>query len=66
MTIIAKLADGTELHFPDGTDPSVIQGVVKKAMGGSSLGTLDAARANIFWACPSVIRRIVLSPSTIP
>ncbi len=29
MTIIAQLADGTELHFPDGTAPEVIQRTVK-------------------------------------
>jgi len=30
MTIEAELADGRILEFPDGTDPKVIQGVVKK------------------------------------
>jgi hypothetical protein len=28
--VIAKLADGTELHFPDGTSPDVVQRVVKQ------------------------------------
>lgn len=31
--VIAKLADGTELHFPEGTDPSVVQRVVKQHLG---------------------------------
>jgi hypothetical protein len=31
--VIAQLADGTELHFPEGTDPSVIQATVKKQIG---------------------------------
>src|ERR1017187_1656108 len=31
--IIAHAPDGAELHFPDGTDPSVIQGAVKKHLG---------------------------------
>ena len=29
MTIVAELADGTRMEFPDGTDPSVIERVVK-------------------------------------
>lgn len=31
--VIAKLADGTELHFPEGTDPNVVQRVVKQHLG---------------------------------
>ena len=31
--IVAHAPDGTELHFPDGTDPSVIQSTVKKHLG---------------------------------
>src|ERR1700678_245868 len=30
--IQAHLADGTVLHFPDGTDPSVIQGAVQNTL----------------------------------
>lgn len=30
--VIANLPDGTQLHFPEGTDPSVVQGVVKKRL----------------------------------
>ena len=30
MTIMAKLADGRVLNFPDGTDPLVIQATVKR------------------------------------
>lgn len=33
MTITAQLADGRTLEFPDGTDPQVIQGTVKKVLG---------------------------------
>jgi hypothetical protein len=36
MTIEAELADGRILEFPDGTKPEVIQGVVKKLMGGGA------------------------------
>ena len=33
MTVTAKLADGRELNFPDGTDPAVVQATVKKILG---------------------------------
>jgi len=33
MTIQAQLADGRVLEFPDGTDPVVIQGTVKRLLG---------------------------------
>ena len=33
MTIEARLADGTILRFPDGTDPAVIQAAVRRQMG---------------------------------
>jgi len=33
VTIEARLADGTILRFPDGTDPAVIQAAVRKQMG---------------------------------
>ena len=36
MTIEAELADGRILEFPDGTDPTVIQGVVKKLISGGA------------------------------
>jgi hypothetical protein len=36
MTIEAELADGRILEFPDGTKPEVIQGVVKKLVGGGA------------------------------
>lgn len=36
MTIEAELADGRILEFPDGTKPEVIQGVVKKLIGGGA------------------------------
>ena len=31
--MIAELADGRELEFPDGTDPAVVQATVKKVLG---------------------------------
>lgn len=31
--VIANLPDGTQLHFPDGTDPSIVQGIVRKKLG---------------------------------
>lgn len=33
MTIQAQLADGRVLEFPDGTDPAVVQGTVKRLLG---------------------------------
>lgn len=33
MPIYAELADGRRLEFPDGTDPAVIQGTVKRLLG---------------------------------
>jgi len=33
VTVIAQLADGRQLHFPDGTDPGVVQATVKKVLG---------------------------------
>lgn len=44
--VIATLPDGRELHFPEGTDPGVVQGTVKKVLG--QVGTSNpklAARA---------------------
>lgn len=32
MTITARMHDGTELNFPDGTDPNVIQATVKRLL----------------------------------
>ena len=32
--ILAHLDDGTTLHFPDGTDPSIVQTAVKNHLGG--------------------------------
>lgn len=47
--IQAHLADGTTLHFPDGTDPSVIQRVVKSRVGQSvpigGLPSFDPSKA---------------------
>ncbi len=34
MTVDAKLADGTILRFPDGTDPAVVDAAVKKHLNG--------------------------------
>jgi len=36
MTIEAELADGRVLEFPDGTSPTVIQGVVKRLISGGA------------------------------
>lgn len=38
MAIFAELPDGRKLEFPDGTDPGVIQGAVKKTLGIEDLG----------------------------
>jgi hypothetical protein len=32
MSVVAELADGRRLEFPDGTDPSVVQATVKKML----------------------------------
>lgn len=34
--MIAELADGRELEFPDGTDPAVVQSTVKRVLGAGS------------------------------
>lgn len=39
MTIVANLADGRVLNFPDGTDPAVIQNTVKKMVGSAQTDT---------------------------
>jgi len=36
MTIEAELADGRVLEFPDGTSPTIIQGVVKRLVSGGA------------------------------
>jgi hypothetical protein len=41
MTIQAKLADGTVLEFPDGTDPGVIQATVKRQIGAQQQPQID-------------------------
>ena len=55
MTITAKLADGTELQFPDGTDPAVVQRTVQSLIAQNAnpaadktamQARVDAARAN--------------------
>jgi hypothetical protein len=38
MTIEARLADGTVLNFPEGTDPAVIQRVVRERVSGGQSG----------------------------
>lgn len=43
--IIAKLADGTELHFPEGTTPDVVSRVVKSHVAGAAPG-IDIPDAN--------------------
>lgn len=48
MTITAKLADGTTLQFPDGTDPQVIQRTVKSLVAQSSQKSeADTMRAKV-------------------
>lgn len=34
--VIANLPDGTQLHFPEGTDPTVVQNVVRKKLNPTS------------------------------
>lgn len=41
----ARLPDGTELNFPDGTPPDVIQRVVKQHLGAPADGGLQAPQA---------------------
>lgn len=36
MSVIAELADGRKLEFPDGTDPAVVQATVKKIISGNA------------------------------
>lgn len=36
MTVVAELADGRRLEFPDGTDPAVVQSTVKKMIGATA------------------------------
>lgn len=43
MTITAKLADGTELQFPDGTDPAVVQRTVQSMMAQKANPAADPA-----------------------
>lgn len=48
MTITAKLADGTTLQFPDGTDPQVIQRTVKTLIAqNGAKSEADTMRAKI-------------------
>jgi hypothetical protein len=42
MTIEARLADGTVLNFPEGTDPAVIQRVVQQQVSGGQSGQRTA------------------------
>jgi hypothetical protein len=37
MAILARLADGRTLKFPDGTDPAVVQATVKRVLGVSPM-----------------------------
>lgn len=43
MTIQAQLADGRVLEFPDGTDPAVVQGTVKRMLAGDAPASPVAA-----------------------
>lgn len=43
MTIRAQLADGTTLEFPDGTEDSVVDSVVKKHMSSSAKKPVDTS-----------------------
>ena len=45
MSITAQLADGTQLQFPDGTDPAVIQRVVKQQMASKASDHAPLAQA---------------------
>lgn len=45
MSITAQLADGTQLQFPDGTDPAVIQRVVKQQMASKAPDHAPLAQA---------------------
>jgi hypothetical protein len=40
--MIAELSDGTQLEFPDGTDPSVVQATVKRVIAGQRAERLKA------------------------
>ena len=50
--VIAHLPDGTELHFPAGTDQTVVQSVIRQKLGGQSTlkppGTVGGFVANTF------------------
>lgn len=43
MTITAQMHDGTQLEFPDGTDPAVIQATVKKRLGTPDASPVQSA-----------------------
>jgi hypothetical protein len=47
MTVTAQLHDGTELQFPDGTDPAIIQGVVKRHLSGADHPMYEAPQESI-------------------
>jgi hypothetical protein len=47
MSITAEMHDGTQLEFPDGTDPAIIQGAIKKVLAtrqGSVVTPAEAPR----------------------
>jgi len=57
MTIEAELADGRILEFPDGTKPEVIQGVVKKLMGGGAPTPAATATPAVVPAAPASAKK---------
>jgi len=50
--VIANLPDGTQLHFPDGTDPSVVQNVVRQKLGSPVSSTPSAQPQKTFLGMP--------------
>lgn len=51
--IQAHLADGTTLHFPDGTDPNVIQGVVKRQVTPMQSGAMQTRKGGPVTQAPA-------------
>lgn len=45
MAVVAELADGRRLEFPDGTDPSVVQATVKRMVGNTQASPVESNRA---------------------
>lgn len=50
MTVTAELHDGTRLEFPDGTDPAVVDRVVKQHLASSPPAVPAPSKSDQFWA----------------